>query len=103
MSYSQSAHGRNLVRVAVAAVLGTTVMFSSVPYAAAADEEEVVELEEVQVTGSRIRRPNLEASSPLIAVTAEQLETRSGLNVESYLNQLPNFNPAATPVTTQQD
>ncbi len=25
------------------------------------------------------------------------LEERSGLNVESYLNQLPNFNPAAAP------
>ena len=30
-------------------------------------------------------------------------ETQTGLNIESYLNQLPKFNPAATPTTRQGD
>ena len=62
----------------------------------AADEDG---LSEVTVTGSRILRRDAEANSPLVTVTAEDLETRSALNVESYLNQLPNYNPAVTPET----
>src|SRR5690606_2715913 len=60
-------------------------------------------LEEITVTGSRIMRRDYEANSPLISVESELLESRTGLNIESYLNQLPNYNPAASPVTTQQD
>src|ERR1700733_8042810 len=60
-------------------------------------------LEEVTVTGSRIRRKDLESASPLITIDSEQLESRSGLNLESYLNQLPNYNPAQTPTTDNFD
>lgn len=60
-------------------------------------------LQEVTVTGTRIRRADLQAISPLVTVTADQITTRAGLNVESYLNQLPNFNPAQTPVTRSFD
>jgi iron complex outermembrane recepter protein len=70
---------------------------------AAQDEEEGPELEEIQITGSRIVRRDYQANSPIVTVDAENLETRSGLNVESYLNQLPNYNPASSPVTTQSD
>jgi iron complex outermembrane recepter protein len=60
-------------------------------------------IEEVEVTGTRIRRKDLEASSPLVTIDAETLETRSGLNIESYLNQLPNYNPAQVPTTENED
>src|ERR1700733_984399 len=60
-------------------------------------------LVEVTVTGSRIKRKDLESSSPLITIDSEQLESRSGLNLESYLNQLPNYNPAQTPTTENSD
>jgi iron complex outermembrane receptor protein len=65
--------------------------------------DDVLELEEIQVTGSRIVRRDQTANSPLVTVEAAELENRSGLNIESYLNQLPTYNPAASPVTTQQD
>jgi len=51
----------------------------------------------VQVTGSRIVRRDFVANSPLVTVDSTVLESKSGLNIESYLNQLPAFNPAASP------
>lgn len=95
------------MRAAVALALGTaTLAWSWTATAAetgAAQGDEEIELEEVQVTGSRIVRRDNVANSPLLTVDSAQLEARSGLNVESYLNQLPSFNPAATPVTTNAD
>jgi outer membrane receptor protein involved in Fe transport len=92
---------RILVRAAVAAALGTSLGAISAPVAAA--EEEVQELEEVRVTGSRITRRDYEANSPIVTVDAAAFEQRSGQNVESYLNQLPAFNPAASPTTSEDD
>jgi iron complex outermembrane receptor protein len=60
-------------------------------------------LEEVTVTGTRIKRKDLESQSPLVTIDSEQLEQRSGLNLESYLNTLPNYNPAQTPTTENED
>ncbi len=76
-------------------------MFSYAPLVSGA--EEGAELQEVQVTGSRILRRDYESNSPLVSVESEALENRSGLNIESYLNQLPQFNPATTPTTAQFD
>jgi outer membrane receptor protein involved in Fe transport len=88
------------VRVAVAAVLAT-FMAGHAPEASPAESEVSggadEELAEVTVTGSRIVRRDYEANSPLLSVETADLEQRSGLNIESYLNQLPAFNPAASP------
>ncbi|HEY4213955.1 MAG TPA: TonB-dependent receptor [Steroidobacteraceae bacterium] len=108
MSVGQSGCVSYFVRVAVAAALGAAMMAPTGQVLAAEDgpgaaNSAAPELEEITVTGSRIRRPELEATSPLVSVSSEQLETRSGLNIESYLNQLPNFNPATTPTTGNTD
>lgn len=60
-------------------------------------------LEEIVVTGSRIVRRDATSNSPIITVEQEAFESQVGLNFESYLNQMPNYNPAATPTTTQFD
>jgi len=60
-------------------------------------------LQEVEVTGSRIKRKDLESQSPLVTVDTEQIEQRAGLNLESYLNTLPQYNPAQTPTTENED
>jgi outer membrane receptor protein involved in Fe transport len=93
------------VRAAVALVLGTATMLSLAPQVLYGAEEVAaeVELDEVQVTGSRIVRRDTESNSPLVTVEAADLENRSGLNIESYLNQLPEFNPSFSPTTTQGD
>jgi len=73
------------------------------PSASAAASNAPSVLEEITVTGTRIRRPDLESSSPLVSIDSAQIESRAGLNLESYLNQLPNYNPAQTPTTDNFD
>ena len=63
----------------------------------AAKNKKDTTLEEVTVTGSRIVRRDYESNSPIVTIDAAQLENKSGLNIESYLNQLPNYNPSAAP------
>jgi hypothetical protein len=60
-------------------------------------------LEEIVVTGSRIVRRDYQSNSPIVTVNNDDFETQTGLNIESYLNQMPQYNPAASPVTTEQD
>jgi iron complex outermembrane recepter protein len=85
----------SLVASAVAVILGGASMAAYSPASFAADES--ADLTEVTVTGSRILRRDFEANSPLVSVDSAALETRSQLNIDSYLNQLPAYNPAASP------
>jgi outer membrane receptor protein involved in Fe transport len=92
---SKSAAGAPLVRASVAAVLGSaTLVGFSVPvlgaeeFAAEADDE-VVELEEVQVTGTRIQVPgNYTAANPITTVTGEDLRRLGMVNVADAITQL---------------
>ncbi len=84
------------VRASVAAILGAAA-FAGYSQATIAADASADGLDEVTVTGSRIRRPDLEANSPLVSVDSAVLENKSGLNIENYLNQLPSYNPAASP------
>ena len=105
------------IRTAVAVAFGTVAMLSSMapvaaadadaagptPAAASADAGSPSVLEEITITGTRIKRKDLESNSPLVTVDSAQIEQRAGLNLESYLNQLPNYNPAQTPTTDNFD
>ncbi len=55
------------------------------------------QLEEIVVTGSRIVRRDYVSNSPIVTIESDQFEAQHGLNLERYLNQLPNYNPAAAP------
>ena len=57
-------------------------------------------LEEVVVTGSRIRRQDFEANSPIVTVGEQLFEETSTVGVETILNQLPQFVPAVTQFNT---
>jgi outer membrane receptor protein involved in Fe transport len=100
MNIRESGLSPLLVRAAVSAALGMNLL-ATIPAASAAEEaveeEKITELAEVQITGSRIVRRDYEANSPLVSVDSAALEQRAGLNVESFLNQLPSYNPAASP------
>ena len=95
---NSSPYQRLTVGAAVAAIVAGVAMASYTPVARTA-EATADDLVEVVVTGSRIVRRDAEANSPLVTVDAAQLESKSGLNIESYLNQLPAYNPAATPTS----
>jgi outer membrane receptor protein involved in Fe transport len=60
-------------------------------------------LEEVVVTGSRIVRRDLEASSPIMTVDAARFEQSSNLSVEAVLNQMTQFAPAQNQFSAQTE
>ena len=88
--------------ILAASALGITASFI-VPANAQDAAAGAPSLEEIVVTGSRIVRRDYESNSPIVTVNAEDFETQTGLNVEAYLNQMPQYNPAASPVTTDGD
>ncbi|MEA3004690.1 MAG: hypothetical protein QOH81_3478 [Sphingomonadales bacterium] len=45
--------------------------------------------DQIVVTGSRIRRPNLESNVPITSVSAEELTNRGEVNIGDALNDLP--------------
>lgn len=102
MSHQIASVRPRLLAASIASALGLTGSF-----AANAQQSDAVNqgegLEEVVVTGSRIVRRDYQSNSPIVTVDRQDFETQTGLNVEAYLNQLPQYNPAASPVTTQQD
>jgi len=78
-----------MIAVAVAAAIA-----GSMP--AIAQETGDDGLSEVTITGSRIVRRDLDASSPVVTVDAASLENSSTIGIESALNTLPQFKPAGT-------
>jgi iron complex outermembrane recepter protein len=88
---------RSTVGAAIATILAGSALTSYGAVAQSAESEQDEELVELVVTGSRIVRRDYEANSPLVSVDSAALEQRAGLNVESFLNQLPSYNPAASP------
>src|SRR5580704_3121517 len=101
---------RYLVSIAVAAAIGgaavpqhavaaDAVAAADAPATPVAAEEKV---EEVTVTGSRIvRTRDLDAPSPIATISADALNNTSATNVESVLNQQPQFVPSTTQFTSQ--
>ena len=83
--------------------MGSVGSFAYVPKAHAQEAVPNQALEEVVVTGSRILRRDNSSNSPIVTIESDQFQAQMGLNFESYLNQLPEYNPAASPTTTQAD
>jgi len=85
---------RRAVRTALltSGAFGASLAHSSLAQAQAAPANaapEAAPLEEVVVTGSRIAAPNLDAISPVTAVSAEELKSTGLTRVEDLLNSLP--------------
>lgn len=55
----------------------------------------------ITVTGSRIRRPNLESNEPIITVDEQYIEDRNLTNVADALNELPIYRGSVTPAGSQ--
>jgi iron complex outermembrane recepter protein len=74
----------------VAATFGVGIAQAQQQAAApAAGATEGGELQEVVVTGSRIKQPSLDAVSPVVAVSAAQIQQVGTPRIEDILNQLP--------------
>lgn len=50
----------------------------------------------IVVTGSRIARPNITSSSPIAVVTGLQTTEHGDITLDTFLNTLPQVNPAGT-------
>lgn len=59
-------------------------------------------LQEVIVTGTLLREPNQVSSSPIVVTSAAQIQQTGQVDVESALDQLPEFTPAGTSATGGQ-
>src|ERR1700693_1104767 len=59
--------------------------------AAEVQAEPAAALEAVVVTGTRIRAPNLASESPVTAVSDEDIKDQGATNIETVLNELPQF------------
>ncbi|HKU13423.1 MAG TPA: TonB-dependent receptor [Steroidobacteraceae bacterium] len=75
----------NSIRHAVRYALLTGAAAAAAGPAFAADQT----IQEVVVTGSRIAQPNLETTSPVTQVTAEDVLTQGVTKIEDLVNQLP--------------
>jgi iron complex outermembrane recepter protein len=97
-----SGSGSRSLRTAVKFALSSASLMLIAPQFASAQaaDDEIVE---IQVTGSRIKNRDATSNSPIVTVDATAFESQTGQNVESYLNNLPNYNPATTPTTSEDD
>ncbi len=57
------------------------LQLSRPPFAAEESAEEVEELEEVQVTGTRIQSPNVTSANPINSITGEEMRQLGIVNV----------------------
>ena len=89
------------VRLAIA--FGAAATAVSAPQAFAADEDQTAEeeVEKITVTGSRIRRTELEQNTPVFTFDAEQMSIRGFTNAADALNASPLFGGSQTPSGAQ--
>ena len=81
---------KNLLSAAVTAAI-------MVPTMPAFAQEDAQLVEEVVVTGSRIKRQDLESVTPLTSIGAEEFKISGNLNVEQKLAELPQTLPSFGP------
>jgi outer membrane receptor protein involved in Fe transport len=89
---------RSIAAAAVVSALGLSAQ------ALAADDENEVEVksvEKITVTGSRIRRTELEQNTPIFTFDSESFGVRGFTNVADALNASPLFSGSQTPVGDQ--
>ena len=82
------------VRLAIAFGTASTAAFSASSFAA--DEEKVDKVERIEVTGSRIKRTDMETASPVQVTTAEEIAVAGFTRVEDMMNSLPQLEASNT-------
>jgi outer membrane receptor protein involved in Fe transport len=86
----------NKLTSAVRFAIGAGAVTAAMPVAQLATAQEQM-IEEVVITGSRIKRPDLEAVSPYTTIGAEEFALSGTINVEQKLAELPSTLPSFGP------
>ncbi|HEX5419979.1 MAG TPA: TonB-dependent receptor, partial [Gammaproteobacteria bacterium] len=110
ISYAgRSIHTRGLTSSMLAASGGALLAsaLTVLPAAPAAAQDQAAQqqqaaqkVEEITVTGSRIRRRDFTSNSPIVTIDATNFSATSAIGAETVLNRLPEFTPAVTQFTT---
>jgi outer membrane receptor protein involved in Fe transport len=82
------------IRLAMMFGAGAAAAISAPSFAA---EEGAEEVERIAVTGSRIKRTQMEATSPIVSISETVIEITGANNVATFINELP---AAGVPGTT---
>ena len=80
-----------LSAIIVAMLASSPAIAGEAADAATSDEDVII------VTGSRIARPDIEASSPVTIISSESFKTFNSGSVDELLNQNPQFLPNSSP------
>ncbi|HEY4545677.1 MAG TPA: TonB-dependent receptor [Pedomonas sp.] len=80
-------------RAVLKAGVATAIVASAAPAFA---QDQGASMDTIVVTGSRIARPELKASSPVAVVGAEEFKFSGATHVEEVLNELPQVVPSLT-------
>ena len=92
---------RQVIKSSLLSASGTIIVASALAVGPAREvfaQEDV--LDEVTVTGSRIRREDFTANAPVLSVDEQMFDQTTSIGVETILNRLPQFTPAVTQFTT---
>src|ERR1700686_2313778 len=84
-------------------LFGAGALIAACPALVAAADvqaEPAAALEAVVVTGTRIRAPNLASESPVTAVSDEDIKDQGATNIESVLNEVPQFHTGQSNTTS---
>jgi iron complex outermembrane receptor protein len=90
-----------LASAASASLLAVPTLAQAQTAAASGSSQAGVEVGEIVVTGSRIRRANLTSVQPLQVITTERIEKRGFTNVADSLNELPSSGVPVNPIGDQ--
>jgi outer membrane receptor protein involved in Fe transport len=87
---------------ALRASLMASVAFCGVAFASSASAQTApTEVGELVVTGSRIQRPNLEATQPLLVISSERIEAKGQTNLAEAINDSPSSGIPINPIGDQ--
>jgi outer membrane receptor protein involved in Fe transport/cytochrome oxidase Cu insertion factor (SCO1/SenC/PrrC family) len=87
---------------ALRAGLMASVAFCGVAFASSASAQQAsTEVGELVVTGSRIQRPNLEATQPLLVISSERIEAKGQTNLAEAINDSPSSGIPINPIGDQ--
>lgn len=84
---------RSVTFLTTAALVATPAAAQEEAAEPGSDQEASTEAQEILVTGSRIARKDYLANSPIVTVTQEDFKATGSTNIETLINELPQFTP----------
>jgi len=91
-----------LKRFSIGLLCAGAFMAACPAFVRAADvaEAEPASIQDIVVTGTRIRAPNLSSESPVTAVTDVEIKAQGATNIENVLNEIPQVHTAQSDGTS---